>query len=252
VSEELLYRWGLLACFALSPVVLALLLFITAPYGRHGGAKLGPTVNATLGWVLMEAPAALAFAVWFLAGPHRLDPAALALGALWELHYLQRAFVFPFRRRGGAPMPALVMLSGLSFNLLNAWLNGRWLTTYGPVRGAAYLVDPRFLAGAALFLAGYFINRQADDILRNLRAPGETGYKVPRGGLYRWVSCPNYLGEIIEWCSFALAAWSPAGLAFALFTVANLAPRAAAHHRWYHDRFPDYPPERRALVPHVY
>jgi 3-oxo-5-alpha-steroid 4-dehydrogenase 1 len=75
---------------------------------------------------------------------------------------------------------------------------------------------------------------------------------VPHGGGYRFVSSPNYLGEILEWAGWAVAAWSPAGAAFAAYTIANLAPRAADHHRWYRERFPDYPPARRALVPFVW
>ena len=76
-------------------------------------------------------------------------------------------------------------------------------------------------------------------------------YKVPTGGAYRWISCPNYFGEIVQWCGWALATWSLGGLAFAVYTTANLAPRALDHHRWYRDNFPDYPPGRRALVPFV-
>ena len=44
-------------------------------------------------------------------------------------------------------------------------------------------------------------------------------------------------------------AWTWAGAAFAFFTTANLLPRALAHHRWYHEKFPDYPRERKAIVP---
>lgn len=65
------------------------------------------------------------------------------------------------------------------------------------------------------------------------------------------MSSPNYLGEIIEWTGFALATWSLPGLAFALWTVANLVPRAVAHHRWYRGKFPGYPVERRALIPYL-
>jgi hypothetical protein len=65
------------------------------------------------------------------------------------------------------------------------------------------------------------------------------------------VSCPNYLGEIIEWSGWALATWSLAGAAFALYTIANLAPRAVAYHRWYRESFNDYPPARRALLPFI-
>ena len=66
------------------------------------------------------------------------------------------------------------------------------------------------------------------------------------------MASPNYLGEIIEWSGFALMSWSPAALAFAFYTVANLAPRAAAHRRWYRETFPDYPSHRKALIPYLW
>ena len=92
-------------------------------------------------------------------------------------------------------------------------------------------------------------NRQADHTLRSLRRPGKSGYRIPHGGLYRWVSCPNYLGEIVEWTGWAVMTWSLAGLSFAVWAAANLAPRAWAHHAWYRKYFAEYPPERRALLP---
>jgi hypothetical protein len=44
------------------------------------------------------------------------------------------------------------------------------------------------------------------------------------------VSCPNYLGEILEWIGWAIATWSLAGWVFAIWTMANLAPRAFTNH----------------------
>ena len=67
--------------------------------------------------------------------------------------------------------------------------------------------------------------------------------------MYRHVSCPNYLGEMLEWTGWAVLTWSLAGTAFAVFTAANLVPRAMAIHRWYRDKFPDYPVERKAVIP---
>jgi protein-S-isoprenylcysteine O-methyltransferase Ste14 len=75
---------------------------------------------------------------------------------------------------------------------------------------------------------------------------------IPRGGLFRWVSAPNYLGEMMEWVGFAIATWSLAGAAFAVWTIANLLPRAVSNHRWYRSKFADYPPERRALIPWIF
>ena len=100
-----------------------------------------------------------------------------------------------------------------------------------------------------MFAAGFATHVRADALLARLRAPGETGYKIPRGFLFDAVSCPNYLGEIVEWIGWALAAWSLAGASFAFWTIANLLPRALTHHRWYRATFPDYPKARYALVP---
>ena len=46
----------------------------------------------------------------------------------------------------------------------------------------------RFVLGCACFLLGLALNVHSDAILRNLRRPGETGYKIPRGGWWLWRS----------------------------------------------------------------
>ena len=71
-------------------------------------------------------------------------------------------------------------------------------------------------------------------------------------GMFRVIRHPNYLGEIIEWIGWAIATWSLAGLAFAVWTAANLVPRARSHHQWYRESFADYPPDRKALVPRLW
>jgi 3-oxo-5-alpha-steroid 4-dehydrogenase 1 len=251
--SEITFFHGLLYVYlGLGAIVFAALFFTVAPYGRHRRQGWGPTIDDTLGWVLMEAPSAITVAVCFALGDRRTSPVAVAFVLLWEAHYIHRAFIFPFRR-SGAPrrMPVLVALMAIVFNLMNGYLNGRWLNTLSPPYPSSWLTDPRFLVGVTLFVAGYLINLQSDEILRRLRAPGETGYKIPVGGLYRWVSSPNYFGEMIEWTGFAIATWSLPGLAFALWTAANLVPRAISHHRWYKEKFPDYPAERRALIPYL-
>jgi len=250
---ELAFFHGLLGVMlATAGVVFVSLFVITAPYGRHNRTGWGLTVSSTLGWVLMEAPASLAFFAFYFMGEGRAQPAPLVLLGLWQLHYVNRAFIYPFRRRGGEkPMPLAVVLIAVVFNLANTYLNARFLTHFGHY-AADWIADPRFGAGVALFLVGFGINQHADHVLRTLRAPGESGYKIPQGGLYRFVSAPNYFGELLEWSGFALAAWSPAGLAFVVWTAANLVPRAWANHRWYRQTFPDYPSARRALVPFLF
>ena len=135
------------------------------------------------------------------------------------------------------------------FNTLNSYVNGWYLFTLSGGYPNRWLTDPRFVVGLLLFLTGFTINRQADRTLRHLRQCDACGYAIPYGGLYRWISCPNYLGEIVEWSGWALATWSLPGLAFAVWTAANLAPRAHSHHLWYREHFEDYPPQRKALLP---
>ena len=81
---------------------------------------------------------------------------------------------------------------------------------------------------------------------------GTESVLLAAGQAYRWVSSPNYLGEIIQWAGWALATWSAAGLAFFALTIANLAPRARSNQRWYRSEFPDDPADRRALIPYLW
>ncbi|MEZ4385759.1 MAG: DUF1295 domain-containing protein [Nannocystaceae bacterium] len=249
MDEAALYTWLLYGIFAAAALTILALLFVSAPYGRHQRGGWGPVMNTRAAWVLMESPSVLWFLAVFAAGDHAWSLTPLVLLGMWQAHYVQRTLIFPFLlRTGGKPTPVSVVAMGFGFNLVNAYLNARAISHLAAY-DASWLVDPRFLIGAALFAFGYNLNRSSDRALRNLRAPGESGYKIPRGGAFELVSCPNYFGELVEWIGWAIATWSLAGLSFAVFTAANLVPRAISHHRWYKEKFPDYPRERRAVIP---
>jgi len=253
MSEQAFFNILLISWFALAVVIFVALFFIAAPYGRHLRNRWGLKIGDRLGWVIMEAPSPILFATFFVLGIQYISVTAVAFLVMWEAHYIHRAFIYPFSRRDGANNMAVVVIAmGFVFNLGNAYLNGRYVFTLSGGYANAWLVTPQFIVGLALFLAGFIINRQADNVLRNLRKPGEAEYKIPYGGLYRWISCPNYFGEIITWTGWAVATWSLPGLAFAVWTAANLVPRARAHHIWYREHFADYPAERKALVPGVW
>ncbi|HET6346121.1 MAG TPA: 3-oxo-5-alpha-steroid 4-dehydrogenase, partial [Myxococcota bacterium] len=159
--------------------------------------------------------------------------------------YINRAFIYPFRRRS-KPMAVVIAATGAGVNVAMGCMNGRHLAR--AAYAGTWLTDPRFIVGTALFAAGFAINQHADDVLLNLRKPGDTGHKIARGGLFEYVSCPNLLGELMEWTGWAIATWSWPGLVFAAWSAANLVPRARSNHRDYQTEFPDYP-KRRALIP---
>ena len=248
-----LYNWYLWILLGISAVTLPFLLFFTMPYGRHVTEGKAPKMKSLAGWLIMEAPAPIAFPIIFCQGTNASELVPLILLGIWETHYFYRSVLFPLRMRDrGKLMPVAAVAVGFLFNTLNGFLNAYAITELAPhLLETSWLWDPRFLLGIALMIVGVSTNIHSDTVLRNLRKPGETGYKIPHGGWYRWVSSPNYLGEMIEWMGFALATWTTAGLAFFIFTVANLFPRAIAHHRWYHERFADYPKERKAIIPKI-
>jgi 3-oxo-5-alpha-steroid 4-dehydrogenase 1 len=237
----------------LAGAVFAVGFFISAPYGRHFHGKGFPSVDDRVGWAIMEAPAVLVFGFCFLSGVNFHTLPAVIFFVLWESHYVYRSFIYVFMRGNNKRrMALLIMVLGIAFNLINSCLNGLEIFTISPDYPYEWLYDPRFIVGLAVFLIGCTINRWADYILARLRSPSQSGYRIPHDGLYEWISCPNYLGEIIQWLGWALATWSWAGLAFALWTAANLIPRARAHHLWYQDHFPNYPTRRKILAPGIW
>jgi 3-oxo-5-alpha-steroid 4-dehydrogenase 1 len=249
IDEGAFFQWLLVGWFGLSAVTFLILLIIPAPYGRHLRPGWGPRISARAGWVLMESTVVVVFGVFWLLGRDPFSAFPLLLLLVWQSHYIYRALVFPFRMRGGGSIPLFVVLSGMLFNVVNGYLNGRWLFTLSERDFSQWWGDPRFAIGLLLFFAGMVINHRADGRLRRLRQQGSGGYSIPRGGLFELVSCPNYLGEIIEWAGWAVLTWSLPGLGFLVWTAANLIPRALHHHRWYRNTFPDYPAKRKAIFP---
>ena len=252
MNELTIFNGLIIGWFVLAVVVFLALLFFAAPYGRYRRKGWGLAVNNRTGWVIMETAAPLAFAACFILGTNAVTVTTLVFLILWEAHYLHRAFIYPFSlRQRSHGMALLVVILGSFFNLVNGYLNGRYIFSFSGGYGNQWLADPRFIFGVALFIAGFIINRQADQALHDL-SKSESGYQIPQGKLYRWISCPNYLGEIVIWSGWALATWSLPGLAFAAWTIGNLLPRARSHHAWYRQHFPDYPPQRRALLPGIW
>lgn len=253
MSQDKLQFALILTGIVVAAGVFVALFFISAPYGRHARRGFGPMIPNHLSWMIMETPSVVLFAVLFAMGNAPKNLPILVFFVLWELHYIHRAFIYPWTIRDGRKkMPVVVIMLGFAFNIGNSYANGHYLFTHSGGYPSSWVLDYRFLGGTSLFLAGLVINRWADTKLRALRKPGEVSYSIPNGGLFNWISCPNYLGEIIEWTGWALATWCLPGLAFAVWTFANLAPRARSHHAWYHANFPEYPQQRKALIPWVW
>ena len=165
---------------------------------------------------------------------------------LWIIHYFNRTIIFPFRiKTKGKKMPLAIVLSAFLFNIVNGSINGYFLSNINLNSVSIFLIT-----GFLLFVLGLYINISSDNKLINLRKI-KKGYFIPKGGLFEHISCPNFFGEILEWFGFALMTFNIGSLSFFIWTCCNLIPRALAHHKWYKNKFNEYPKERKAILPYL-
>lgn len=242
---------------AMALIVFAALQFIEAPYGMTFSNRWGPSINNRLGWIIMEAPAFFVMLAFCISSPQHSWPTYL-FAVVYLLHYFQRSFIFPMLMRGKSRMALLIPAMGATFNIINAYFIGAWLFHFAPMDYYNFSARPAMLLATAIgiliFCIGLGINLQSDYIIRHLRKPGETGHKIPRGGMYNHVAAANYLGEIMEWVGYAIMTWSAAGALFALWTAANLVPRAGKLHQRYINEFgKEYTSLKRyKILPYIY
>lgn len=241
---------------AMAVMVFVSLYFVTAGYGQFRTKQWGWSINNKVAWVLMEIPVFLVMLGIWWTSPLKWHLPQLVLFCLFELHYFQRSLVFPFLLKGQSKMPVAIMLMGIVFNLINGILQGGGLYFFPNPdfqEGACYLLRWNAIAGILLFIIGMGVNLHSDHVIRHLRKPGDTRHYLPQKGMYRYVTSANYLGEIMEWTGFALAAATPAAWVFPIWTAANLVPRAHAIYNRYREEFgKEALADKKRIVPYIY
>ena len=254
MTLELFYQ--ILTLFSIvGTVVFVALFFIKAGYGIFRTERWGISVPNKIGWVLMEAPVFFVMLYLWLQSGQTIASVPFLFFLLFELHYFQRSFVFPFLMKGKSRMPIAILLMGVVFNLLNGYIQGEWLFYLAPENfySPAYLKSAPCWIGMLLFLVGMAINWHSDYVIRHLRKPGDTKHYLPEKGMYHWVTSGNYFGELLEWTGFAIMTSSPAAWVFVWWTFANLAPRAYAIRKKYREEFGrEAVGKRKCLIPYLF
>ncbi|XP_004451137.1 3-oxo-5-alpha-steroid 4-dehydrogenase 2 [Dasypus novemcinctus] len=233
--------------------VTVLCLAKPSGYGKHLGSQTpgASRLPARAAWFLQELPSFVVPAAILARQPCPLfGPPGTVLLGLFCAHYFHRTFIYSLLTRG-RPLPVLLIFRSFAFCFGNGLLQGYYLI-YCAEYPEEWYTDTRFSLGVFLFIVGMGINIHSDYILRQLRKPGEVNYSIPQGGLFKYISGANFLGEIIEWMGYALATWSFPALAFAFFTLCFLGLRAFHHHRFYLKMFEDYPKSRKVLIPFIF
>ena len=247
-------------------VVFVSLYFVDAGYGKMRSDKWGPSMNNKVGWLLMECP--VFFVVLYeyfkslnMYGGLTQHVPYWVFFLIFEFHYFQRSFVFPFLLKGKSKMPFAIMILSVVWNLINGYIQGYFLFHIAPtdpyyshLYTSEWLTDPRFIVGTVIFITGWIINIHSDHVIRHLRKPGDTNHYLPKKGLYKYVTSANYFGEITEWFGFAILTWSFAGLVFFWFSCCNLVPRANSIYNKYAEEFPDEFDRKKLkrIIPFIY
>jgi 3-oxo-5-alpha-steroid 4-dehydrogenase 1 len=258
------YDTLLIVGFLYALMIFVSSLYGTAAYGGRfggGGAKSkGIKLGSKPGWILMELPGLIVFPIVFFMGENSDQIVPLFFLAIWMFHYTNRALVTPLLMRtapGASQTFAFnVVVAGWITLFMHGYFNAEYIANIGTQYTTEWFSDPRFIIGIAIYAFGFTLNVYSDTILRNLRSkkpdPSEPRYKIPYGGFFKWVSCPQYLGEILSFTGFAIMTWNLGAVFVLAITVGNLAPRAMVTHKWFLKNFDDYPKERKALIPYIW
>ncbi len=226
-------------------IVFPINLVYKAPYGKHSTKKWGKSIDNKTGWTLMELPALLTCPLTYFTIVEEINLSIVFI-ILWITHYFNRTIIYPLRiKTKGKKIPIAIVASAFFFNMVNGVFNGYFLT----IEQFESISHTYLILGFIVFIIGFYINTSSDNILIKLRS-NQKGYVIPKGKLFNYVSCPNFLGEIIEWLGFAIMTLNPGSLSFLIWTICNLIPRSIAHHKWYQENFENYPKKRKAVVPY--
>lgn len=207
----------------------------------------------------MECPVFFVVLFFWAKSEVRFQMPYLVFFLMFELHYFHRSFICPFLMRGNSKMPISIMAMSVAFNLVNGYMQGKWLFELAP-QYSPYMTNWfgswQFIAGTIVFFVGMAINWHSDYTIRHLRQPGDTKHYLPKGGFYNYVTSANYFGEIVEWAGWALLTWSWAGFVFVWFTAANLVPRANSIYHKYQEEFAEEfnakNPRLKRVFPFIY
>ncbi len=192
-----LFQWFLIAMTASAVIVFITLFFIDAGYGMFINKRWGATINNKLGWFIMEIPVFILMILMFVFSERTCNITLFIFLLLFETHYFQRSFIFPFLLKGKSRMPLLIMFMGITFNIANTLMQGGWLFYVSPENyyTLEWLKTPQFIIGTIIFIVGFIINLHSDYIIRHLRKDGDTKHYFPKKGMYKYVSSANYFGD---------------------------------------------------------
>jgi len=250
---------GIAICL-ISIITMQLLIGPGGDYGKFGdtaAAKIVDTFGTLpcdIAWATMELPSFIVPLIFLMCrsmNGQALPPGAVFLG-LFMFHYFQRSYIYPWLLRG-RPYILFNWCCAVFVTTINGTMQALDLLYGNQGDDWSVVSSPRALFGFSLFFFGMATNVHSDYILRNLRAPGDIGYKIPRGGMFEYISGANTWGESVEWTGYAIASGSLSAVTFSVFCWVGIGVRCIATHNWYVEKFKgEYPSQRKRILPFIW
>jgi len=105
-----------------------------------------------------------------------------------------------------------------------------------------------------VFLAAWYYELDAHKIFANLKIKNSNSHSIPSGSLFKYVSCPHYLCEVIIYTCFMfiLGLSHQTGVLVWFWVLTNQMIAATMSHNWYRMKFKEYPAERKAIIPFIW
>lgn len=195
-------------------------------------------------------------------GEHKVAPLSdVQVLFAWMMiaHFVKRELETVFVHKfSAATMPAKFIIRNSAHYWLLAGLNiSYWV--FAPNSLAAQSLDSlsdnvKYLiyAGVATYIYGEIANFYTHIVLSNLRPKGTTKRGIPKGFGFNWVTCPNYLFEIISWIGVLMATRSLACVLFVVVAWVTMQGWAVQREKRYRKEFEGtYRPKKYALTPFV-
>lgn len=236
-----IYLYAFLAVLVIGagPVV-----YIGRQPSSYNKAHTGVVLPARLGMAILYSAPILAL---FFAAKDYLRNASLVqwtvIGAV-SLHFVKRILESLFLHRYSRPASLSATLVVAFLYSTAAYIIGRMNETPVPAP------DGWFVTGVAFFFLGSAGNFYHHKLLADLRRDSP-GYFVPKGGLFEFTACPHYLFEIFTWLGFAILSRHLAVWMILLFVIAYLTALSLRALEWYRAEFPDFPKNRKAILPFI-
>ena len=258
---------------ALDLPIFLCLIFIKAYYGKFFNSNSGegncfqrtlrkifPVIPSRISWIIQECPCVFMTIFFLIYYRKNLNYKNILVMTPFFIHYVHRAFVFPFVIHSSKNNPLEITLMAFVFCFFNSLMINRSIF--------CLIIDYElksfwlnYMFGLAIFGLGMYINIHSDYSMikqRNANKDSNNKYIIPRGFMYELISCPNYFGELTEWLGFFILSNSFSGLVFFISTFANLFPRAIQYHQWYKNKFKEEfatdknLSERKSIVPFLF